>query len=157
MFTNRNFRSMYNLGFIIGNMRKINKIIVHCTATRICATPEKIAQYHVLNLGWHDCGYHFLITHNGIIHTMRPLDKVGAHCNGHNVDSIGIALIGGKYSFDFSIQQLISLVSLLKTLCRKYSIPKNQIFNHHDFNKNKACPRFNIQNLIQYENFPQVS
>lgn len=135
-------------------MRKIDKIIVHCTATRICATPEKIVQYHVMNLCWHDCGYHFLIRHDGEVVPMRPVEKVGAHCKGHNEDSIGIALIGGKYSFDFSLEQLISLVSLLKTLCRKYSISKNEIYNHYDFNKDKACPRFNIQNLIKYEKFP---
>lgn len=138
-------------------MRTINKIIVHCTATRICATPEKIAQYHVMNLGWSDCGYHFLIRYDGEVVPMRPVEKVGAHCKGHNEDSIGVALIGGKYSFDFSLFQLESLRCLLLSLCRKYSISKKQIFNHHDFDKNKACPRFNVQNLIAYENFPEVT
>lgn len=39
-------------------MRKINKIIIHCTATPLTTSVESIRKYH-LSLGYKDIGYHF--------------------------------------------------------------------------------------------------
>lgn len=133
-------------------MRKINKIIIHCTASQVTSKWYMIHNYHVNILHWSDCGYHYIIEHNGEVVACRPLEEVGAHCLGHNDDSIGIALVGGKYSFDFSYEQLRSLVGLLKTLCVKYNIVKSSIYGHNEFNKVKACPRFSVKNLLLYEN-----
>ena len=44
-------------------MRKINKIIIHCTATPKGreVTKEHLRQWHVEERGWSDIGYHFFI------------------------------------------------------------------------------------------------
>lgn len=77
-------------------MRTITEIIIHCTATRPDAncTVESIRRYHK-SLGWHDIGYHYVIYPDGSVHAGRPVEEVGAHCPGHNTQSIGIAYVGG--------------------------------------------------------------
>ena len=77
-------------------MRKINKIIIHCTAT-----PEDrehdladITRWHKAR-GFNTIGYHFLIHIDGTIERGRSIKKPGAHTSGQNQDSIGIAYVGG--------------------------------------------------------------
>lgn len=132
-------------------MRKINSIIVHCSGTPIFTSFNSIRNYHVYKLGWKDIGYHYVIDEFGNCLEGRPADGAGAHCKGHNDTSIGICLIGGRDRFDFTFDQLLTLVGRLRYLSVKYSIPKDMIFSHYDFNKNKNCPQFCVQNLIKYE------
>ena len=77
-------------------MRKINKIIIHCTAT-----PENrphdvadITRWHLAR-GFNTIGYHYLIHIDGRIEKGRPIEKQGAHCSGQNRNSIGICYVGG--------------------------------------------------------------
>lgn len=132
-------------------MRTINSIIVHCSATPIFSKVSDIENYHVNKLGWKAIGYHYIIDEYGYLHIGRSVDVVGAHCSGYNESSIGICLIGGRERFDFTFDQLLTLVGRLRYLSKKYAIPKDKIFSHYEFNKNKMCPQFNVQNLIKYE------
>ena len=77
-------------------MREINKIIVHCSATREFqdVKTEEIRRWH-MDKGWSDVGYHYLIELDGSINKGRPVERIGAHCKGHNNDSIGVCYIGG--------------------------------------------------------------
>ena len=77
-------------------MRKINKIIVHCSATPEGKefSVETIRKWH-LKRGWSDIGYHFVIDLKGELHEGRPVERTGAHVKGHNFDSIGVCYIGG--------------------------------------------------------------
>jgi N-acetylmuramoyl-L-alanine amidase len=54
-----------------------------------------------LDRGWSDIGYHFLIYLDGSLHEGRPIERVGAHCKGHNEGSIGIAYVGGIDKVNF--------------------------------------------------------
>ena len=78
-------------------MREINKIIVHCSATREGENFEvaEIRKWHVEGRGWSDIGYHFYIDLYGQIHKGRDIAKMGAHCKGQNRNSIGICYCGG--------------------------------------------------------------
>ena len=95
--------------------------------------------------GWAGIGYHFVIDLDGTIEQGRPMDKVGAHCYGHNRNSIGVCYIGGcakdgKTPKDTRThEQKASLASLLVDLRRLY--PNATIHGHRDF-ANKACPSF---------------
>lgn len=132
-------------------MRKINKIIIHCTATPLDTSVASIRNYH-MQLGYKDIGYHFLIDCFGFIHKGRPVEQIGAHCRGHNIDSIGIALIGGKDGkFDFTRSQMCTLWNLVQSLVRKYNINPSFIYGHNEFTKNKSCPNFNVKNFFAYE------
>lgn len=78
-------------------MRKINKLIVHCSATpegRDVKT-ETIKDWHVNGNHWKDIGYHYVIELDGSIHKGRDENVIGAHCSGQNANSIGICYVGG--------------------------------------------------------------
>ncbi len=129
-------------------MRKINKLIIHCTAT-----PEgrdhsvgEIRRWH-RQRGWNDIGYHFLIRLDGRIEKGRPIERIGAHARGHNSDSIGICYVGGcsgkmQPKDTRTIQQKLSLIALVGKLKEKF--PKVSIHGHDEFN-NKACPCFDVK------------
>ena len=78
-------------------MRKINKLVVHCSATREDQpiSYETIKSWHVEGRGWSDIGYHYIVHLDGSISKGREDSVQGAHVSGHNRDSIGICYIGG--------------------------------------------------------------
>ena len=135
-------------------MREINKIIVHCSATREEENFEvaEIRKWHLAR-GFSDIGYHFYIDLYGEIHKGRDIDKIGAHCKGHNRNSIGVCYCGGveadgKTPKDTrNTDQRRALVAVLRTLKAMY--PNAVIHSHNDF-ANKACPSFNA--TLEYEN-----
>lgn len=126
-------------------MRNINLIIVHCSAT-----PEErdvsvadIDRWH-RERGFDGIGYHYVVYIDGSVHEGRPLNKVGAHCKGHNAHSIGICYVGGvdlngKPKDTRTLAQKDALVNLLMRLKRRF--PKAVIRGHRDFAA-KACPSF---------------
>ena len=128
-------------------MREINKIIIHCSATREGENFEvaEIRKWHLAR-GFNDIGYHFYIDLYGEIHKGRDISKIGAHCKGHNRNSIGICYCGGveadgKTPKDTRYDcQKESLIAVLRTLKAMY--PNAVIHSHNDF-ANKACPSFN--------------
>ena len=77
-------------------MRKITKIIVHCSATPEGRdyTVADIDRWH-RQKGWNGIGYHFVIYRDGSVHTGRDVEVMGAHCTGQNANSIGVCYIGG--------------------------------------------------------------
>ena len=127
-------------------MREINEIIVHCSATREGQDIDAstIDEWHKAR-GWSGIGYHFIVKLNGSIEYGRMVDKVGAHCKGHNTNSIGVCYIGGvendgKTPKDTrTSEQIASLLTLLRFL--KLLHPDASIYGHRDF-ANKACPSF---------------
>lgn len=126
--------------------RRINEIIVHCTATPEGRdyTVADIRQMHKAQ-GWVDIGYHYLIYRDGSIHEGRNVDLAGSHCQGHNAQSIGVCYVGGvardgKTPKDTRTQaQKDALVHLLMQLVCLY--PDATIRGHRDFAA-KACPSF---------------
>lgn len=127
--------------------RNIKEIIVHCTATpegRV-ETVQSIRNMHKAK-GWSDIGYHYLIGLNGERWEGRNVNLIGAHCEGHNSNSIGVCYVGGvdkkmQAKDTRTEKQKDALVALLKDLRKLY--PKAKIYGHRDFDKKgKACPSF---------------
>ena len=132
-------------------MRKINKLIVHCSATpegRDIKT-ETIKDWHVNGNHWKDIGYHYVIELDGSIHKGRDENVIGAHCSGQNANSIGICYVGGvakdgKTPKDTRTDaQRKSLLELVKELKAKY--PNATIQGQREFAA-KACPSFDAKN-----------
>ena len=127
-------------------MRLVKEIIIHCSATREDqqVSVDTIRDWHLAK-GWNDIGYHFYIDLDGTINKGRDIDKIGAHCKGHNRNSIGICYCGGveadgKTPKDTRTkEQKESLLHVLKTL--KAMCPAAVIYSHNEF-ANKACPSF---------------
>jgi N-acetylmuramoyl-L-alanine amidase len=127
-------------------MRTINKIIIHCSATKEGnnVTAATIDQWHK-DRGWRGIGYHYVVALDGTIEYGRSIYETGAHVKNHNEDSIGICYVGGLGSSmeakdTRTPEQKESLLLLLKTLKKMH--PNAAIHGHNEFSA-KACPCFN--------------
>lgn len=81
-------------------MRKINKIIVHCSAGNINNTAADIVRFHTGPVskggrGWKSPGYHFFIEKDGTVVQLVPVEKISNGVVGHNSDSINVCYAGG--------------------------------------------------------------
>lgn len=131
-------------------MREISSIIIHCSATPEGRdfTVEDIDRCH-RQRGFRCIGYHYVIYRDGSIHPGRPIAREGAHCLGHNADSIGICYIGGvdaagKPKDTRTPQQRTALTQLVSDFCRQYNIPRINVYGHNEFAA-KACPCFDVK------------
>lgn len=125
-------------------MRKINKILAHCSDSDYPAHDHiaVIRGWHVSENGWPDVAYSYFIRKSGEVQEGIPLEKIGNHCKGHNRNSIGICLSGKK---DFTEAQFISLKKLLKQLKLRFNLTDKDIYPHNHFNKTKTCPNFDLK------------
>ena len=90
---------------------KIDKIILHHSASPMERTTiHSIHRWH-LQRGWLGCGYHYVIHEDGSIFQGRQLNVIGAHARGYNEHSIGICTVG-----NFEIE--------LPTLCQQEALGK---------------------------------
>lgn len=146
-------------------MRKIEQIVVHCSAT------EAGRDFRAADLDrWHrergfaEIGYHFVIGLDGKVETGRRVEIPGAHVSGHNAYSIGICLIGGllrgKAAATYTDAQLDALERLLARLREQY--PSATICGHRDLSPDrdgdgvvephewlKECPCFDVRDWCE--------
>jgi N-acetylmuramoyl-L-alanine amidase len=128
-------------------MRKINKIILHCSDTpaKMDIGTKEIDKWH-RQRGFSLIGYHYVIRRNGVIEKGRSEDRIGAHCYGYNRTSLGVCLVGrGKYTK----VQFEALKTLLKELEGRYT---DAIIKGHYEYSTKTCPMFNVEEYLK-ENY----
>lgn len=135
-------------------MRKINEAIVHCSFTKpsMHVGAEWIRNIHVNEKGYNDIGYHFVIRRDGSFERGRPLEKMGAHCLGHNRNSIGICMMGGmsedgKPENNFTPAQFTQLKNTIGFLKEFYPDLK-KVSGHRDYAK-RDCPCFDVKEVLQ--------
>lgn len=128
-------------------MRKIDKLIIHCSATPEGRdyTVADIDRWHKQR-GWKGIGYHYVIYRDGSVHEGRDISVIGAHCTGHNATSIGICYIGGidadgNPKDTRTPAQRAALRDLVELLQTEY--PQATVHGHREF-ANKACPCFDV-------------
>lgn len=131
-------------------MRKINKIILHCSATKAGQnfSVSDIDAWHRAR-GFRCIGYHYVVYLDGSIHAGRAESETGAHCLGQNGNSIGICYIGGldaagNPADTRTPQQKTALREIVGRMQRKY--PGATLHGHREFAA-KACPCFDISAL----------
>lgn len=148
-------------------MRKIDMIVVHCTATKE-GRDVSAAEIDI----WHrqrgflmpanqpgtlrSIGYHYVIRLDGSIEAGRPEEAVGAHCRGYNSRSIGIVYAGGLDSHGRpkdtrTAAQKAAMLKLIAELLRKY--PGASVHGHREFAA-KACPCFDARR--EYSGFEKA-
>ena len=132
-------------------MRKINEIIIHCSATKegMDFSAKDIDRWH-RERGFDKIGYHYVIKLDGTVEKGRGLEEIGAHCTNHNRNSIGICYVGGlskdgKAKDTRTDAQKKALWDLLRVLLIKY--PNANVYGHNEFAK-KDCPCFDEQKLF---------
>lgn len=132
-------------------MRKIDKIIVHCTATPAGreVTVADVKAWHKARR-FRTIGYHYLVYLDGTVHAGRRESEVGAHCLGQNARSIGVCYVGGLDAATGEPRdtrtpaQRRALRELVGSLRRRY--PNATVHGHREFAA-KACPCFDIADL----------
>jgi hypothetical protein len=104
--------------------RSIQLAVVHhtagsnsYTAAQSAAIVRGIEVYHVKGNGWNDIGYNFLVDKYGQVFEGRygGVDKnvIGAHAEGFNTGSVGVALIGSYQTAAPTTAEKTALVNLL--------------------------------------------
>lgn len=135
-------------------MRAVNEIIVHCTATRAGQhfTVADVNAWHLAR-GWSGIGYHRLYGLNGERWQGRAFERVGAHCEGHNTGTIGIAYVGGVMADGRTpadtrtpAQKEAMLLDLVM-LRDRFNIQK--VSGHNEYAA-KACPSFDASKAYDY-------
>ena len=129
--------------------RTIKFIVVHCTAGNMLAQPHDIMKVF-RERGWKNPGYHYLITHDGVVHTLCPIWKIANGVKGYNAVSIHVAYAGGVNQKDMktpedtrTLLQKEELKRLLSNL--KATYPEARVLGHRDFpGVSKACPSFDV-------------
>ena len=130
-------------------MRKINKIVIHCTATQQTTSVQSIKNYWRDILKWKNPGYHYIIDKNGYTYKLAEDSVICNGAAGFNANSIHIAYIGGidihgKPIDNRTTEQKIALKILLIEYSRKYT--DFDILGHYQLpNVKKACPCFDAK------------
>ena len=135
-------------------MRKVNRIIVHCSATNPSQDigADIIRHWHKFDRGWSDIGYHYVIRRDGRLEHGRPIEREGAHAKGHNGDSIGICLVGGvnkegKADANYTYKQYATLRHTINNLMNGHS--DLEVLGHRDLpGVNRDCPCFDVRSFI---------
>lgn len=146
----------------ITNIRKINKIIFHCSATPTGrnVTAKDIDAMHVARWGLNSgCGYHFVIRIDGVVERGRWSDSGGSHAGpdkrlgrqSSNIDTIAVVYAGGV---DVKMQTLTEGMNeaqrktaaiLNAALIKGYNLTVQDILGHNELPKvNKGCPCTNM-------------
>lgn len=152
-------------------IENVNKIVVHCSATRagmdIGATD--IDKWHRDEPhNWSMIGYHFVIRRDGTLEYGRPLTRQGVHTRGHNQNSWGICMVGGVKQIiidgkaklvaddNFTPAQYATLRTVVMML--KAIAPDAEVLGHRDLSPDrnndgvidkwewvKDCPCFDVR------------
>jgi len=133
----------------------ITGIIIHCSDSDMKSHDNvaTIRRWH-LNRKMDDIAYHFLVRSSGETCKGRPINTVGAHCFGHNHQTLGICLSGKNI---FSDIQLSSFAILCWELCLEYNLDiMTQVYPHSYFNRYKTCPNFNVKEVLRRFDFKNL-
>ena len=152
-------------------MRKIDSIVIHCTATRphVNWGALDIDRMHRMERGYKMIGYHYVICRDGRIEEGRPLTMEGAHCKekglsglSYNKHSIGIVYVGGldangNPADTRTLEQKKSLAELVYRLMEQYP-DITEVIGHRDASPDlngdgaitadewtKHCPCFDVR------------
>lgn len=143
-------------------MRDIKRLVVHCSATRpsMDIGADWINREH-LKRGFKPTptspaiGYHKVIRRDGTVENGRPEERIGAHAEGYNADSLAVCLIGGVREDgktpenNFTPAQFESLKSVLRDWIRRYG--SVEIVGHRDLpGVAKACPCFSVPDWLKH-------
>lgn len=142
-------------------MRNITHLVVHCTAGGAQQKTSDIFAYWKNKLGWNKYGYHYLISADGTVENITPIEQVSNGVKNHNANSIHVCYKGGWDGTDTRTPE--QKAALLKTLqILKVKFPSAKIVGHRDLSPDlngdgkitpnewvKLCPCFDA--VREYE------
>lgn len=143
-------------------MRQVNEIIIHASDQALnypsvdwnapFTDAASITKFHVEHHGWSDNGYHWIIREDGAIEAGRPESVCGAHCKGHNKNSLGICLITQSHSGRVTLPAVLSMRKLIWHKLREHNLSPKDVYCHNNFDSTRACPGFRRKYLLDFIN-----
>lgn len=130
-------------------LSEIDTLIIHHTAISEDVSAEAIDAEHK-RIGWACIGYHYLIHNDGQVEKCRLNTMIGAHCQGFNSSSIGIALGGNFEKEKPSEKQIEALEHLVAALSLAY--PQIKRIQGHCHFLATACPGCELDKICQERN-----
>lgn len=130
----------------------IARIILHHSASpRATTTVEDIRRWHVVDRGFDDIGYHFVVEGDGKVRTGRPLDFAPAAQAKANTNTIAICLVGNNVLAaeahgwnDAQTLSAKSLIIMLRTVLGK----RLPFFGHRDVSASE-CPGVEVHEVFR--------
>lgn len=121
-------------------------VAIHHSGDAGATDPVEIQRKHMVEKGYDDIGYHYLIHPNGRIYEGRYLTLKGSHVELANTGKIGVLLMGDfeHQSWDFSDDeptsaQLASAEALIRTLKVELGTV-SRLGGHRDYKPTTECP-----------------
>lgn len=137
-------------------MRKITRIVIHCTAATGDQPTQNILEYW-REKGWKSNGYHWLIDGTGVAVRLMGDDEIGNGVKGFNSHSIHLCYKGGWNGKDTRTEEQ---KGMLEVLVNKYKLlwPNAEVLGHRDLSPDldkdgiveshewlKLCPCFDAR------------
>lgn len=135
-------------------MRKIDYIVIHCTATPQTTKIQSIRNYWKNVLKWKSVGYHFIIEANGGVTQLADISVPTNGVAGYNTKSIHISYIGGVDKNNKPVDnrteaQKVALIETIKRVRNEIALKQRTfpiIQGHTDFpGVSKDCPCFDAK------------
>ena len=135
-------RGLYFPSGRLDTRQETSMIVLHHTGGAAGEDPDA-AQIDAAHrrIGWAGIGYHYVIRRDGNIEAGRPSFAVGAHAEGANGTSVGVALCGNFCEDEPSAAQIESAAMLVAILAAAFGLAPDaaHIVGHRDLNAT-ACP-----------------
>lgn len=137
--------------------RKIDYIVIHCTAGGKHQSVESIQHYWKSVLKWKNPGYHAIVLANGEIVWIADFNRIVNGVKGFNYNSIHFSYTGGQFEDDRTQDQKAGLLNCIYTALKWVGLPENKsiiIQGHRDFLTPgvnwKDCPQFNARDEYEW-------
>lgn len=142
-------------------MGKLKYLVVHCTDTPRGreVSSDDIRRWHTSPVakggrGWSRVGYSDMIHLDGSVENLVAYDEddivspseLTNGASGYNSISRHVVYVGGKNYGDIEDVQIESLIEYCREFKKKH--PYCTIVGHHDLNKSKNCPNFDLQKYV---------
>lgn len=134
--------------------RRIDFIVVHCTATPQNTKVQSILNYWKNVLKWSRPGYHFVIEADGNVVKLQDIEEPTNGVAGFNRNSVHVSYIGGidrsgKPIDNRTPEQKKAMTELLTKVRNQITLNQRTfpiIQGHKDFpGVKKACPSFDAK------------
>jgi len=122
---------------------EITDITVHHTAGGVSETLRDIALWHINGKQWPGIAYHFVISKDGTIYQVNPVDAYTKHNGFNNRGAIGVCLQGNFEENYPSSAQIYSLYWIVRDLKNRYPNIR-YLMGHKEYKGATLCPGKNL-------------
>lgn len=137
----------------LANRVETKMIVLHHAMAKSC-TADDVHKWHRDDNGWAGIGYHFFVRKDGTVYTGRPINTIGAHCEGFNYDSIGICFEGDFMQENMNDVQANAGIELIRHIRKLYAIKR--VVRHKDL-RSSNCPGINFPDKIMIEGMKDMN